>query len=217
MRLFEGKTNCLLLDFGGNVERHGPIDSDDYGVKKKEKGDGTGEAPRKTCPSCGLILPAGVRECGCGFLFPEPKSKVESKADGENEVMGATASWIKMEVNEVFYSLHDKPGKTPSMKVTYRCKDGDGVIGPTYQAWWCVEHTGFARSKALDEWTRHSNSPCPDTAYEAVTLADEGALAVPENIMVKQDGKYWRVKTPKRMEKPERVYLEEYSDEDLPF
>ena len=41
MRTFPGKTNCLVLDFAGNVRRHGPVDDPEI----KEPGKGDGEAP----------------------------------------------------------------------------------------------------------------------------------------------------------------------------
>jgi DNA repair protein RadD len=47
-RLHSGKQNCLVLDFGGNVLRHGPVDQ----VKVAERDRGAGEAPAKECPEC---------------------------------------------------------------------------------------------------------------------------------------------------------------------
>ncbi|MBK9187351.1 MAG: DEAD/DEAH box helicase [Phycisphaerales bacterium] len=47
-RLHPGKADCLVLDFGGNVLRHGPVDA----VRVKEPGAGEGEAPAKECPRC---------------------------------------------------------------------------------------------------------------------------------------------------------------------
>ena len=60
-RLAPGKENCLVLDFAGNVARHGPIDL----VKPKDKtnGRGDGEAPTKVCPACQTINPLAARVC----------------------------------------------------------------------------------------------------------------------------------------------------------
>ena len=54
-RLAPGKDNCLVLDFAGNVARHGPIDL----VKPRDKanGEGDGEAPTKVCPRAGPSMP----------------------------------------------------------------------------------------------------------------------------------------------------------------
>ena len=68
--------NALLLDYGGNVLRHGCIDD----VTVKAKGEGTGEAPAKECPSCETILHAAVRECPeCGYIFEREPEKTRVK------------------------------------------------------------------------------------------------------------------------------------------
>ena len=46
-RLHPGKTDCLVLDFGGNVLRHGPVDA--IRIATDDRGDG--EAPAKECPN----------------------------------------------------------------------------------------------------------------------------------------------------------------------
>jgi DNA repair protein RadD len=48
MRTAEGKTDCLLLDYGGNIARHGPIDN----VRVRPRPPGEGDAPVKICPEC---------------------------------------------------------------------------------------------------------------------------------------------------------------------
>jgi len=50
-RLSPGKKDCLILDFGNNISRHGPLDAVDFG-RKIVKGE-KGEAPEKVCPGCG--------------------------------------------------------------------------------------------------------------------------------------------------------------------
>ncbi len=46
-RLYPGKQNCLVLDFGGNLVRHGPVDQ----VQPKTRDtNGGGTAPAKECP-----------------------------------------------------------------------------------------------------------------------------------------------------------------------
>src|SRR5215831_4335707 len=67
-RKAEGKSDCVVLDFAGNVRRFGPVD--DVRIQIKSNGK-DGEAPIKVCPSCQEIVMAGVGECPhCGFVFP---------------------------------------------------------------------------------------------------------------------------------------------------
>jgi DNA repair protein RadD len=77
-RLAPGKENCLVLDFAGNVRRHGPIDL----VRPKRPGDGGGgEAPTKVCPECDSIIALSATECpDCGYVFPAREVKIAPTA-----------------------------------------------------------------------------------------------------------------------------------------
>ena len=63
-----GKTDCLVLDYGGNILRHGPVDM----IKVKEPGAGKGgDAPAKKCPQCLALIHAGYAACPeCNYVFP---------------------------------------------------------------------------------------------------------------------------------------------------
>ena len=65
--------HCLVLDFAGVVETHGPITA----VRPpKKKGDGDGEPPVKVCEACGELCHPSVKECpSCGNPFPAPAAK----------------------------------------------------------------------------------------------------------------------------------------------
>lgn len=66
-----GKTNCLLLDFGGNVERHGPIGKPVLNIKKEGKGKGQGLSPVRVCPECLEVVDRKEYICpACGYEFP---------------------------------------------------------------------------------------------------------------------------------------------------
>ena len=66
-----GKENCLLLDFGGNVERHGPIGKPMLNIKKEGKGKGQGLSPVKVCPMCLEVVERKDYICpSCGYEFP---------------------------------------------------------------------------------------------------------------------------------------------------
>ena len=49
-RKADGKLGCLVLDFSGNVKRHGPVDAVSVHVAKP------GDAPTKVCPVCQEIV-----------------------------------------------------------------------------------------------------------------------------------------------------------------
>lgn len=60
------KTDCIVLDFGTSSLLHGSLEQDvDLTGREAD-----GEAPTKTCPECGAIVPLGVPECPlCGHSF----------------------------------------------------------------------------------------------------------------------------------------------------
>ena len=116
-RLAPGKENCLVLDFAGNVARHGPID---LVRPQRPRGDGEGDAPVKTCPECRSILPAAATECpDCGYAFPPREIKIDRTASTLAILSTGKAQWV--DVTEIGYARHDKPGRPPSLRVDYHC------------------------------------------------------------------------------------------------
>jgi len=180
MRTYPGKENALLLDYGGNVERHGPID--DVKPKRPGSGQGEGEMPAKACPKCHSIVHLSARECpDCGYLWPEPEPNHDATAYG-GAVMSHQIKPEWLTVSGVTYSRHQKPGKPDSVRVTYRC--GLRMISH----WWCPEHEGYARRKTEQQW-RAMGLELPETVEEVLSMD----IPEPERILVKPEGKYERV------------------------
>jgi DNA repair protein RadD len=180
-RLHPGKKDCLVLDFGGNALRHGPVDA--LKIKDRSLGAG-GEAPAKECPQCHSVIAAGYTICpDCGHEFPRERSTHDSTA-GTAGVLSGQVSVTTYPVSEVLYGVHVKrgaPENAPrSMRVEYR-------IGFNHwqSEWICFEHSGFARQKAEQWWKRRSNLPVPNTADEAVALAESGVLCETKSITVR--------------------------------
>lgn len=138
-RLAEGKADCLLLDFGGNVERHGFIDA--VRIKEKSAGSGDGVAPTKECPECQTMCATGLRFCPCGYKFQDPQLNHKHNSYGGAVLSSqVVAEWV--DVEDVAYARHKKDGKPDSVKVTYFC-------GPlvTVSEWLCPDHGGYAESR----------------------------------------------------------------------
>ena len=180
-RLAPDKENCLVLDFAGNVRRHGPIDL----VRPKRSGDGEGgEAPTKVCPECDSIMALSATECSdCGYVFPAREVKIAPTA-ATLPVLSPKVQWLP--VHGVSYSRHDKRGGLPSMKVTYSC----GL--KSYNEWVCVAHQGYARQKALEWWRKRApGSRMPRTVDDAIAQA--GQLARPTAISVRPSGRFLEI------------------------
>jgi hypothetical protein len=61
------RRTALVLDFGGNAVRHGPVGP--IGVHKPGIRDG--RPPMKECPKCHILILADCARCpDCGFAFP---------------------------------------------------------------------------------------------------------------------------------------------------
>jgi DNA repair protein RadD len=187
-RIHPNKTDCLVLDFAGNIERHGPVDA--IKIKGKPLGDGTGEPVVKKCPNCKELVPAGVRECPeCGYEFPKPELKHNTKA-ANTPVLTTSDPWA-VDVRKVEVTRHQKAGKPPVLRVTY-FSDYE-----SHSEWICLEHGGFAQHKAGKWWTRRFGNPIPATVDDALSdpLLGWKIQQMTSEVTVRQVGKYTEVVT----------------------
>ena len=180
-RLHPSKEDALVLDFGGNILRHGPVDD----LQIKERPGGNGQAPAKECPQCHSVIHAAYAICpDCGYEFPPPeREKHDSKATTASILSGQVED-TEYEVLSTHYSCHIKrnsgPDAPPTLRVEYKLG-----LGHWQSEWICLEHTGYARAKAEDWWRTRSDEPIPSTVQEAVDLAQAGALAQTLKITVR--------------------------------
>jgi DNA repair protein RadD len=216
-RLHPGKADCLVLDFGGNVLRHGPVD--DIRVRREDRGDG--EAPAKQCPECKALVATGYATCPqCGFAFPERERQQHEASATSEGILSGQVSRNEERVTEVAYCFHtkrdDPSGESPpTMRVEYRVGLGRG-----HREWVCFEHprNGYARRKAEQWWQARSREPVPDTVEEAVDLAHAGALAPTLAITVEKRAgeKYDRIVGHSLGDRPPRLESEDGLPETVP-
>ncbi len=181
-RLAPGKQDCLVLDFAGNIARHGPIDA--IRPRRPRHGE-AGAAPVKDCPECHSIVHASVRQCpDCGHVFPPPEIRIEAEASRLDVLSSGASEWVP--VTGIRYARHHKPGKPPSLRVDYRC----GLA--QHSEWVCIEHGGYPRQKAVSWWAnRAPGLPLPARVDEA--LACTGRLRCPAEIAVRPNGRFTEV------------------------
>lgn len=179
-------SNCVVLDFAGNIARFGPADA----VQPPDPGKkGDGVAPVKTCPQCESIVHASRRVCpDCGHVFPapDPGKKLAHKATQEAVLTRDIAdTWL--EVTDIRYREHLGQSGVPSMRVEYQC-------GPlsAYSEYVCLEHTGYARERAVMWWQKRApGTQVPRSVSSAIPVAE--LLPRPTHIQVRPDGKYFRI------------------------
>lgn len=195
MRTFEGKTNCLALDYGDNVMRHGPVNDiqvTDLGLKEE------GEPKARVCPKCKAISKPRAPVCEnpeCGFIFPIQKRgrNLKDSASTDDPIVFGAPNFepSKPKVVDVWsidYNYHrprdpDKP--RPSLRVTYRTQFQQ------FSEWICLEHGGLALRSAEKWWRTRGSNPVPETVSEAVERV--GELKEPTAIAVIQEEKYPRI------------------------
>jgi DNA repair protein RadD len=216
-RLDPSKQNCLVLDFGGNILRHGPVDA----LEIKDRVSGSGEAPAKECPQCQSVIHAAYSLCPeCGYEFPPPKRQQHENEASTAGILSGEVTETPYPVHRVFYSVHVKRDAPPEAPRTLRV---DYEIGYYQQKseWVCFEHTGYARQKAEAWWRLRSNVPVPATVEEAVAMANAGALAPTISITVRSVAgeKYDRIVDCVLGEKPDvqaMAYQGEPDEENAP-
>jgi DNA repair protein RadD len=186
-RLAAGKTDCLVLDFAGNVRRHGPVDAVSVGPKKGRGADdgkvSVDSVKAKTCPSCDSLVHLSATSCPvCGHEWPrEEKPRHEGAAEAEVGILSTEAVPPQMiPVVDWRFDRHEKSGSPDSVKVTY-------VAGiNTYHEWLAFEWGGQWGQKACQWWVLHrGGTPFPKTTSEALARFHDGELTMPATISVK--------------------------------
>lgn len=178
------KPSTVVLDFGGNIARHGPID--DVRVKEKRTKKGDGEAPTKLCPQCYREVPAGARACECGHQFPPPEKKA-NKAASRLPVIGGFST--RHERLMITYREHRKEGRSPMLRIDYETADGERIASEFVD----VEGRGWSGEQAWRWWSHRVGGEPYLTAAECVAhLQAHGARAVAW-IETRPDGKWERV------------------------
>ena len=202
-RLHQDKANCLVLDFGQNIKRHGPVDKVKIDGKKKAQ---DGETVAKTCPQCRTVVMAGVVVCpDCQYEWPRREPTHDGRADGEAPLSTGKPVVEGYEVLGVTYRPHTKKDAPPGHPKTLRVEYRTGV-GQSVSEWVCVEHEegSFAHQKACHWWARRCRFPMPSTAAEAAMVAIHGLLASPVAVTtkLKPGEKYAQIQSVEVGEKP---------------
>ena len=199
MRTYPTKADCLLLDYVGNIERHGCLDDPNLyaGGMEKGGGEGEGDAPTKHCPECEFIMPLGSMTCPeCGYVIPPPERRIEA-APSELSLLSNEPELYR--VSKVTASAYYKNG-TNSLRVTYW---GNAEHKPTpfggmfpleiCTEWHWLEHSDKGFETFRKWWFEYmqSFSP-PDMAVHAAALITEnkGLVAPPLFLAVVRKGKY---------------------------
>jgi DNA repair protein RadD len=156
LRLHPTKSNCLVLDFGGNIERHGPLDDPNYGRADFRSTGGSAEERNgrgKLCPNCETDVPAAARECQeCGFLFPDPRPSHGTEADDENALLNAEPQVYTVQaVRAVEHEKKNNPDAPTTLRVIYTVVPADAEA---------AEPMTEEEAEAYFEWNKPTPAQC---------------------------------------------------------
>jgi DNA repair protein RadD len=193
MRTWLGKADCRLLDFGGNILRHGPINA----IRLRAPGarhDAQAAADRvRICPHCDEINEITTAVCtSCGMVLIKPRASVIEAIESTAAAIDAEAErprWVR--VHAMRGGVHEKPGRPPSFRLRYSTEEG------WVSEFLALEHEKpGARWYAGKSWTRLSRTPTtapPVSARDAYQRFIRGELREPQRLRIERGGQWWRV------------------------
>ena len=188
LRIAPGKTDCLVLDFAGVVEQHGPITA----VKPPpRKGDKVGEAPVKVCEHCQEICHLSVRVCpACGEAFPEPVKPALKLHN--HDIMGIEG--VDMEVTAWTWRKHISRASGREM---LSCTMYGGLSDPPVVEYLAVTHEGYAGEKSRRLLAEIAHQAGVVLDYSAVDLHQMAGQMTegqpPATIEFRKDGKFFTI------------------------
>lgn len=203
-RPYAGKANCLVLDFGGNTKRLGPVNDVQIPntrslARTKNK---IVHVRAKTCPECQALCAIAALYCICGHMFKTATAQKITTSASTLPLMqlhkstatkrSCTSNALIREdsVQHIRYIKHTgKNGKPNSLRVMYFCTNG------TYSEWIFLEHPWghYLRFQAQNWWRRRDKSKCtPTTVDKALTLIQH--LRQPRAIQVQKKDKFFIIK-----------------------
>lgn len=160
-RMANQKQNCLVLDFGRNVPRLGPIN--DPIIPRKKDGK-PGDVPVKICPECGTYNHTKVRFCtNCNHEF-EFQNKLVAKAGTSEIIKTDFPIYETFEVDRAIYGRRQPKdtSKSPYIKATYFC----GLNAFSENVF--PQGKGFAKHLFHKWWMMRNPNPPPDTADDVL-------------------------------------------------
>lgn len=199
MRTANHKKNCLVLDFAGNIDRHGPVDNILPPVRRSR----SGEQPMKECEDCIMLVPAIAKTCRfCGYEFPIHDCHKLGDRASQSRILDLEQSHVRYEDIEASYHVQQKPGEPDSIRVDYFSR-GKKVASESLKPL----HSGFeglSAEKWFGEYCEYFGRF--QTIVEALDTAEQLA-AVPEFLVIDESGRVPRIVTAGR---PERRLLPDW-------
>jgi len=185
MRPSPGKTDCLVLDFAGVVEQHGPITAVQ---PPKKRGEGSGEVPMKVCDNCDELVHISVMICpACSTPFPAPE-KIGFTLRND-DIMGIDGETL--DVTSWHWREHtSRTSGKDMLAVTYYGSLSDAPV----TEYLTVLHEGYAGDKAmrlLSTLATNAGALLGNTLGESADALNDATP--PTEVEFRKDGKFHRI------------------------
>lgn len=208
--------HCLVLDFAGNVESHGPITH----VQPSETGTAAaaekGKSPTKTCPECNEINHLSAVICAaCGHAF-ESTAKALELSDADIMALDGGRT---LQVGSWEWRPHLSANSLKmTLKLTYiPSKFFSHKSAPRVTEYFPINHEGYAGTKAWKQLKAIAFESGAGIVSEAMPLemlvsALQNAQP-PTSIEYSEDGRFYKVRKRKFEEAPKTAW----AHDDIPF
>ena len=131
LRPVGNKEHCIVLDYGGNVMRHGPVDDPQPSVERRgrKKGKAAGSVMRQ-CDGCGAFIPRSERVCPeCGHaptVYFNPLNAAEIMFENVDGSVFEVVQWKCQPWNV------GRTGRIPCVRATFWTRPR----GKIYRKWY---------------------------------------------------------------------------------
>lgn len=144
IRAHDDKEKGYVLDYGTNIERHGPIDATLPPKKKTRRGD----APKKVCLLCNTVNILSAKFCkDCGAQFISESEEGRYSMRSKAEILAAKSIESYHEISEVIpmlcYSRSGKYAGTSMVKLKFH--EGFRLVHEEYLM---LDHPGGIANKS---------------------------------------------------------------------
>lgn len=190
VRLCPGKDDCLVLDYGRNFARLGPID--ELRVVKDQSGDSKGkrEAPMKQCPNCDKLVHASAATCPeCNHEFPRDELRriTPEASDAPILSLGLKPKWHDVTGVRYFVTESTKSDE-PMVVVEYQLG-----LTKVVREYVLLESKNLSiRNQAVSWWRRMSRTGIIPADCKMAEMYF-GDLRKPGRVMLQKNGKYQNV------------------------
>ncbi|MDD7201924.1 MAG: DEAD/DEAH box helicase [Sphaerochaetaceae bacterium] len=200
LRIDPCKQDCLVLDFVGNVKRHGPVtmvNPPARAGKHRGGGGGTGVAPCKVCPRCDEIVPAVTRVCpSCGYEWLPDFSLHDEDINGEGR-----NPMRRLMVRRWRWEIKESRAGNRMLMVTFEGSLLNPTVVRDFMTIWAPGWAGEKARMRLGTYLSRcglNGLSNPDEMIEMLNKATP-----PEAVLWKMDGRYtrledvlWKLETP---------------------